>query len=257
MTWLRGFGAVTGAERVNQERFQESLIAIADEMSDGQTRTHTDHWDRRLTGSVFEELYYASGTSTITSTGAFTLTRRGNVTTITGTAEHRWWDPYDWHAGLGAYIPGHGFVSDEDALLLQTHRGASSFDMEARWSQTVTGEIIHRDWWFDSHTFSWGGATPESTPEDSTESTRTEESEHEPIGPEQPPEEPFVGPPAPTTMTYTVRLGDNLTKIARRFGVPGGWRAIYERNREVIGDDPNLILPGQELILDLGVRDLP
>lgn len=29
----------------------------------------------------------------------------------------------------------------------------------------------------------------------------------------------------------------------------GGWQELYERNRDVVGSDPDLILPGQELRL--------
>jgi len=50
--------------------------------------------------------------------------------------------------------------------------------------------------------------------------------------------------------TYRVDLGDTLSSIASGHGVPGGWHALYDTNHQVIGDDPNLIKPGQ--ILNLG-----
>jgi nucleoid-associated protein YgaU len=46
---------------------------------------------------------------------------------------------------------------------------------------------------------------------------------------------------------YTVRLGDTLSEIAARFEVTGGWRTLHERNRHVVGANPDLILPGQRL----------
>jgi LysM repeat protein len=49
---------------------------------------------------------------------------------------------------------------------------------------------------------------------------------------------------------YTVDLGDTLSSIAAGHHVDGGWRALYDTNRQVIGADPNLIKPGQ--ILNLG-----
>ncbi|MFJ6012657.1 transglycosylase family protein [Streptomyces sp. NPDC092952] len=52
--------------------------------------------------------------------------------------------------------------------------------------------------------------------------------------------------------TYAVRSGDNLWTIADAQKVPGGWPALYEANKDVIGSDPDLILPGQSL--DLGVK---
>jgi hypothetical protein len=49
--------------------------------------------------------------------------------------------------------------------------------------------------------------------------------------------------------TYTVRAGDTLSGIAAQLQIAGGWPALYELNRSVIGPDPNLILPGQVLQL--------
>ncbi len=46
---------------------------------------------------------------------------------------------------------------------------------------------------------------------------------------------------------YVVRPGDTLSVIASRFRVEGGWRALYARNRQVVGDNPDLIFPGQRL----------
>lgn len=49
--------------------------------------------------------------------------------------------------------------------------------------------------------------------------------------------------------SYTVRAGDNLWAIADEQKVEGGWAALYEANREVVGSDADLILPGQSLDL--------
>ncbi len=155
--WLRGNSAVTSAERTNQTRFELSLKKIAYELADGEKRTFKDYWDRQLTASTLTELYYASGTSTITSTGSFELHKKGNTITVTGSVEHRWWDPYDWHPGLKANVPGHGVISDADAKLLEKHRGAKPFDMEAKWTQKVTGTVREIDWWPDEVTFEWSG----------------------------------------------------------------------------------------------------
>ncbi|MFF2202513.1 transglycosylase family protein [Streptomyces sp. NPDC058145] len=46
---------------------------------------------------------------------------------------------------------------------------------------------------------------------------------------------------------YTVREGDTLSAIAARHGTT--WQRIYAANRNVIGDDPNLIVPGRRLAL--------
>ncbi|MET9593700.1 transglycosylase family protein [Streptomyces sp. NPDC006516] len=51
--------------------------------------------------------------------------------------------------------------------------------------------------------------------------------------------------------SYTVRTGDNLWAIADSQELPGGWPALYEANKDELGSDPDLILPGQSL--DLGL----
>ncbi|WP_274530243.1 transglycosylase family protein [Micromonospora cabrerizensis] len=56
---------------------------------------------------------------------------------------------------------------------------------------------------------------------------------------------------APTTggQTYLVKPGDTLSEIADSHRVTGGWQALYEHNRQLIGADPGLIFPGQRLSL--------
>ncbi|MCI0386605.1 transglycosylase family protein [Streptomyces sp. CNQ085] len=48
---------------------------------------------------------------------------------------------------------------------------------------------------------------------------------------------------------HLVRPGESLVTIAQEHGVPGGWSGLYENNKDVVGEDPDLILPGQELTL--------
>ncbi|MGW8633853.1 M23 family metallopeptidase [Streptomyces sp. NPDC055793] len=47
--------------------------------------------------------------------------------------------------------------------------------------------------------------------------------------------------------TYTVKSGDYLSRIADDQNVDGGWKKLYEDNREAIGSDPSLIHPGLKL----------
>ena len=49
--------------------------------------------------------------------------------------------------------------------------------------------------------------------------------------------------------TYSVKAGDWLAKIAEEQDVTGGWKKIYQDNREAIGSDPSLIHPGLKLSL--------
>jgi len=65
--------------------------------------------------------------------------------------------------------------------------------------------------------------------------------------------------------TYTVVAGDTLWGIARgileRTGqlpegadITSAWKLIYDTNTDVVGPDPNLILPGQVLTIPGGVH---
>lgn len=49
---------------------------------------------------------------------------------------------------------------------------------------------------------------------------------------------------------YTVKQGDTLTGIAKKItGSSSNWRAIYNQNKSVIGDNPDYIKPGMELTI--------
>lgn len=57
-----------------------------------------------------------------------------------------------------------------------------------------------------------------------------------------------TGKPASTRTVYTVVRGDDLVHIGRRFGVP--WQSVYAWNRQVIGDNPDVIKPGMKLTIN-------
>jgi len=50
--------------------------------------------------------------------------------------------------------------------------------------------------------------------------------------------------------SYVVKRGDSLWAIAARvYGNGDQWRTIYEKNRAVVGKNPNLIYPDQKLVI--------
>lgn len=79
-------------------------------------------------------------------------------------------------------------------------------------------------------------------------------------GPHPAPASPS-GPTGESQAEHVVVAGDSLWAIARRhleavigeepssFDVDRLWRAIYAENRQIVGDDPDLIFPGQRLRL--------
>ena len=47
--------------------------------------------------------------------------------------------------------------------------------------------------------------------------------------------------------TYTVKSGDTLSGIAAKYGM--SWQELYAKNKFVVGNNPNLIKPGQVLTI--------
>ncbi|MGW6564025.1 transglycosylase family protein [Streptomyces sp. NPDC054975] len=81
------------------------------------------------------------------------------------------------------------------------------------------------------------GVTPVSLPQQRSAATRTPATQATPTTVPQ------------VREMYTVTPGDSLSRIAREARVKGGWQRLYEANRKVVGDDPDLIHPGQKLTL--------
>ena len=53
-----------------------------------------------------------------------------------------------------------------------------------------------------------------------------------------------------TIENFTWGENDNLSKIAKNLtGSSANWQAIYNQNKGVIGGNPNLIYPGQQLVI--------
>ncbi|MGK3090142.1 transglycosylase family protein [Streptomyces sp. WAC01490] len=96
-----------------------------------------------------------------------------------------------------------------------------------------------------------GGDAPDTTPQSA--GTRPVQA----AAPQSaPPRKPRTTPAAATPThvpgkrdAYTVASGDSLSGIADAQRVSGGWQKLYAANRTVVGDDPDLIFPGQRLSL--------
>ena len=60
----------------------------------------------------------------------------------------------------------------------------------------------------------------------------------------------IVIPPSNTVVSqvvYTVKEGDTLSSIAEKYNL--NWKKLYEKNKDVIGENPDLIFAGQKLVI--------
>jgi hypothetical protein len=136
---------------------------------------------------------------------------------------------------------------------------ASTADQASREAQiAVATKVQHAQGWgawpvcsgragaYGSAPASSGSATTKAAPEDAAAKT---------VSQQQAPEKPAKAPVRSEGHVnrgfargdYTVREGDTLSRIAARHGTT--WQRLYAANKSVIGGDPNLIMPGQQLQL--------
>lgn len=66
------------------------------------------------------------------------------------------------------------------------------------------------------------------------------------------PKPPVKTPTPATGSKYEVRPGDTLVGISTKELDTANWKPLYEANKKVIGSNPNLIFPGQDLVLPNG-----
>ncbi len=92
--------------------------------------------------------------------------------------------------------------------------------------------------------------TPQSKPTQQPQPTQPPKQtvQRQPTPPPQP--KPQTHHSSLTPGSYTVQAGDNLSAIAEHvYGDANDWRSLYDANSEAIGDNPNLIRPGTELVV--------
>jgi hypothetical protein len=135
--WLRSFDRVNEAEGVNLRRFQRLIIQNVKLGA----KSFSEKRDRLISyfgaGFSFEELFYASGDSTLSSNGYFSITKSGNNVKVKGLVIHNWYDIYDWHVGFQAFIPGFGSIPDAALRKLQTEGKAREYRLACQWKHIL------------------------------------------------------------------------------------------------------------------------
>jgi len=154
-SWLKGFNSVQQAISRNYRYYESEFRNIATTMKDGDViqineypsggnfafgpfgdngYAATETASRRSEG----DLYYASGTFTITSFCDVTLRKENGKVTVNGNMLNIFWDVYDWHPGWSALVPGFGYVFDSEAQALVDAGRASPYKMQSSWTESYT-----------------------------------------------------------------------------------------------------------------------
>jgi nucleoid-associated protein YgaU len=99
-------------------------------------------------------------------------------------------------------------------------------------------------------------ATPTAKPDTAAQADPTpaaagaDQTATAPAPEESPPPAAAGADQAPPTTTYTVAAGDTLPSIAQQvYGDANQWRRIYDANRDSIGNNPNVVKAGVNLIV--------
>lgn len=79
------------------------------------------------------------------------------------------------------------------------------------------------------------------------ESSIKDDEDKKPVDEQKPSSNPSK-PEKTNSIKYTVKKGDYLSRIARLYKTT--WKKIYDDNKSIIGNNPNLIKPGQVLIIN-------
>lgn len=97
------------------------------------------------------------------------------------------------------------------------------------------------------------GTPPEALPQLPADAPVTPTAPAPPVSVQTPvsaPPPPPAPASAPAHVYYVVKPGDSLSRIASRYPQPSiTWQSIYNNNRSIIGGNPNLIRPGQNLLI--------
>ena len=157
---LRDYEQIQDAENAIRERILEGIKKrnIINGIKEGEEKRLFLFSHEPMTAMPWSEMFYASGSFTLTGRLTLNVKRNGQIINFHGVLEFHWWDPYDWHAGLNAYIPTVGTVEDADADKYENAGCAKKFDMYSFWYQTFSETYTIDDilWFYDTDKINWG-----------------------------------------------------------------------------------------------------
>ena len=153
INWLLSYDIIQDAVDDNfqvPDRFIDRINQRISSLANGGTMRYVDNFHRKKTASsLFDpDLYYASGTFSVESVINVDINKdsSGQVSVI-GVVTNRFYDLYDWHPGLTAWVPGFGSVEDAEGECLRSQGKAANFLQQTTWTNPVTynnGRLIWR-----------------------------------------------------------------------------------------------------------------
>jgi hypothetical protein len=153
--------------------------------------------------------YFAIGGYSAWGKGQATVTQIAGRRSYRMNFEYKFFDRYNWDGGKKVNLFG---IEITDAFMARFHREGLAQEFDC-WGSVKRAVV-------------WAGAQAVA------------------------PVAPVPAAAAPGAKTHVVRPGDSLSKIAGvYYGNIHQWPAIYNANRSVVGANPNLILPGQVLVI--------
>jgi hypothetical protein len=150
--WLRCFKKVLNAEKRIRgycEKYiaEENIISMyVYQIKPNRQVYLTKNWyigliDYKGAGFSNEELFFASGNSYIKAGCFFTIDIKGKNVTVSGYVRYIWHDTYDFHNGLGVFIPGFGHIPDAAMKKLCTHGKAKEYELRSVWHQRLKAQF--------------------------------------------------------------------------------------------------------------------
>ncbi|WP_299768419.1 RHS repeat-associated core domain-containing protein [uncultured Pseudoteredinibacter sp.] len=132
--WLRNHPEVIQAEIHNIDLIDKRVEKTGESLGKGESTRLSVYANASITPAD-DDFYYASGTSTLTSTANIRVAKdaQGRIS-ATGQISHTWRDRYDWHDDLGAKLPrGNLIVSDKTMNKLKNSGRGKEFEMRSWW----------------------------------------------------------------------------------------------------------------------------